>query len=368
MFSRLFLYSIIFYHIAAVGSPCLDYSNGKPFEELSEMKKITNFLERDINACSLINSELISKLRSIKNKKNVWPSVERSKMFFAFYDEKTQILYAFSESVNQKLKNGIESLECKQGENIILIKDSDLFFKGQVGILKGQHGLFSHIDKDMLYLLPLSTITTEMLKERDISESKVDVLIDLSLHEQFHFHTVGMAGQQSIPKLKVKKSYFKEYIPKDSPIHNISKTNQNCESNNGTFYKFLDQEFNDWKLYFDGKIDDYKSLAERIVNRREEFSNSKNGTYLESVRDHERSEGTATFFANSHGFFKSTHKLNPLDTKKPKTFEGYPTFSYITGFGLVKLLDSLSPNYEWQKDVINGDSLDLALKKVLSKL
>ncbi len=333
--------------------------------------ELNDFLEQSrsiaSNDCSMVNTELISRLKMIEtiDPQDIWPSINRSMMIIAFYDTETSMIYVYSEDIEINISS-FKHLNCTDSSVVKVFIDPQGKFKDKMGIIVDKSLkndlILTGIDPERFYIIPMNIFPEQEILER-YSSSLEDILIDLALHEQFHLHTVGVAGTQEINIEKVQHSIFKK-MDFDEQKRN-SEDIENCDSKK--FKDFLRLEFKGWKKFFQEKVSNERQFSLELVKRRGDIARDFPNC-IRSMREHERKEGTATFFANSHGFFNETHKLNPLDINNPSTFSGNTSYTYLTGYGLSKLLHKLSEekNIDWQNIVQEGSSLDEVLKLVLS--
>lgn len=320
------------------------------------------------NSCEKVNHSLVKKLSFFSSIKNPWPSINQDRMFIGLYD-KSNLLYITGKKAKEvKSKLSASSLCDTASNEVIVYIDSSKEFEGLFGLSEISHPLFSYIDREMLFVAPLINKNIGQKRKTLGLEAEVeDIMIDVAIHEQFHFHSVGVAGVQEISKKKVESGLFSDFrVEVDS---SFSITYDQCYDEQSPFMLALQDEFNDWRSvnYAQTPIKSAEEFARKILSRR----NTTAGKYIycwDALREKERSEGTATYFANHHSYFNESEKLNPIDTFNEATFNSSNTsFYYLTGLFLSRLADMIDPSKDWQLLVKKGLSIDEAISRILMR-
>lgn len=351
--------------------------------------------------CKRINLDLIKKLNSISTIDTYWPSIDQKNMNIGILDNNRKQLYLFTNNP-QSLKSKVPNSDvCSPYESVLVIDKVSKYITGKA---KGHLEVDKFIDQDSTFYSDLNSfpISNDKLRKERYKSTKIDVVIDIALHEFFHLKTTGMAGEEEIenPLSNSKSKFAAINLP-------LEGTDGDCNKNK-KFINILTEEFNDLRvvenILRNFKIQDYKeviykscnlqtidqnldlgnkinelaspvikieqqkllALAEKIWKRRNLNNDVGITACYNSIRMHERMEGTAVYFAANFNFFKDQMKLNPLDGSNPETFSNkHTSVNYLTGYILLKLVSALSKDLSWQQKIQDGSSLDSVLGDIL---
>lgn len=350
--------------------------------------------------CKKTNLELLKKLNSISTIESNWVTIDQKNMNIGILDNNRKQLYLYTDKP-QNLKSSIaNSYVCPPYEQVLIIENINGNINGKA---KGKLEVDKLIDQDSTFYNDMNSfpISNEKLNKEGYKSTRIDIVIDTAIHEFFHLKTIGVAGEEKIydSKSNLKSRFLELNLPLEG--------SEECKKNK-KFIETLGDEFNDLrkvenllinfksidlseisqqscnlqtsKISFDleNKIKGQVSianvaikqellvLAEKIWNRRNQNDNKEITSCYNSMRMHERIEGSAVYFSANFNFLKDQMKLNPLDTKNPKTFSNEETsVNYLTGYILLKLINSLSNNLFWQQKIQEGSSLDSVLGDIL---
>jgi hypothetical protein len=287
-------------------------------------------------------------------------------MNFGFLSEDRNSLYIYKNGpVDLSKANELDIKTCADRNLFVLKGNLEPFFDVR-GLMTADHPLFQIFDKDFLYFTPLDGFT-EGAKKFDF----VGWMISLSLHEQFHLHTIKSAAfNQSIPPEKVKSSLF-------SPRTVIGVkgfSSSECFKPGNPFFNVISKDIELFRNagFIWGSLKDktlVKKLGRNVIQNRSSLKGTEYDACWDQIRDLERNEGTATYFAIQNGIMRdSEFAMNPMDANNPDTFNSEKTgFWYITGTRLCKLANLLDPSDQWQSLIKSGLAPDEALAKILEK-
>lgn len=342
--------------------------------------------------CSNLNQQLLSNLAKIGLSKSPWVQITPDKMNIVISDTRTNLTYIYSTKASKVETSLAGSVQCANYPNVVVIQGS---YSPELGIGDKRHALAKIIDPELTYHVKINKELLQHTKQAKLNGPVENVAIDLALHEAFHICTTASAGIEKISAHKVAQSLFKETV--DYSNKKITFDQEQCESKDSSFRAFLADEFADlknlqvilkkWPKPEEGQIGcqpqitpqidlmsvaipiqtkAIKEIAIRITERRNKFKNDPLYDCLQSVRDHERLEGSATFYAAEFGIFQEQEKFHPLNAHTDATFNHTTAFTYLTGHYLFKMTSILAPNQKWQEQVQAGEPIDIVLKSILS--
>ena len=335
------------------------------------------------NECDTNFIRYFTLVERMMSAKNPWRSIEKNAFRFSLTDRDKHVVY-FNGFIAQELEDiGVKSfLVCPQDPKVFVASQAPQeFFEGDLQApFDGRSDLEKKLGRTLIALiLPFKNIDPVMANKMEIPA----VLSNVMVHEDFHGQQTSENSYPSFPT-KFEQVRLEDNYPPSEPSLCDKKSGYGCRIagsclQSREWMTEVQVEMNDINFvqanWFSLSITDLKAVASRIVARRGTGTEKDlNHQCWNGIRDTERFEGTANYFAGALGRNAGIPNSSEMTVLKVagayratnrNMFTFGTEFFYFSGAMMCRIMERLDSTGKWQSEIQSGKPIDIALRGVL---
>lgn len=334
--------------------------------------------------CDPSFTRYFSLIAKMTRAKSPWSSIDMSALRFSLSDRKKRVVYFYGFKPQELKDIGVGRVaSCSSDPGIQFSSEVPReFFEGDAQApFYGNSELERRLGKPLIaMILPFENIDVSMGEKVKLPV----VLSNMMVHEDFHGQQ--SSGENSYPPFPARfaPTALSSHFPPSEPSLCNQKTGYGCRIPGACLKssKWLEEiriEMNDLQGVQDRwaalSMADLKKIASKLVARRGDGSeDALEKKCWNGIRDVERVEGTANYFAGALGRnakIAGADEMTLLKVAGPyritnrNMFVSGLEFFYVSGAVLCRMMDRIDPSGKWQERIQKGMPIDLALRNLL---
>jgi hypothetical protein len=326
-----------------------------------------------------------SPITKMTKAKSPWHSIDMTALRFSLSDRKNHVVYFQGFNRGELRDIGIGTVaDCAQDPSVQISSEVPKeFFEGDA-----QAPFYGDSELERRLGLPLIAVILPFENIDPVMGNKVKiplVLSNMMVHENFHGQQAAKSAYASFPA-KFEPISLANNFPPPAPSLCDKKTGYGCRIpgsciSSPEWLKEVNLEMSDLQAVQDGwsklSIARLKKIARKIVERRGTGTENKlTNQCWNSLREIERLEGTANYFAGALGRDAGIPDANettllkvagPFRGTNRNMFVSGLEFFYVSGAILCRIMDRIDPSGNWQDRIQKGAPLDLTLSDLLAR-